>query len=54
MMWMQYADRLHNLVEDFHPVTALERDKYATLLMDRQALRLLAWPPSPPPAARRT
>ena len=41
MMWMQYADRLHNLVEDFRPATALERDKYATLLMDRQALRLL-------------
>ncbi len=41
MMWMQYADRLHNLVEDFRPVTPLERDSYATLVMDHQALRLL-------------
>jgi alkylation response protein AidB-like acyl-CoA dehydrogenase len=41
MMWMQYADRLHNLVEDFHPVTELDRQRYATLLMDHEALRLL-------------
>ena len=41
MMWMQYADRLHNLVEDFRPVSALDRDRYATLLMDHQALKLL-------------
>jgi alkylation response protein AidB-like acyl-CoA dehydrogenase len=41
MMWMQYADRLHNLVEDFHPATALDKQRYATLLMDHEALRLL-------------
>ncbi|MBI3217226.1 MAG: acyl-CoA dehydrogenase family protein [Mycobacterium sp.] len=41
MMWMQYADRLHNLIEDFRPTDALDRDRYATLLMDYQALRLL-------------
>jgi alkylation response protein AidB-like acyl-CoA dehydrogenase len=41
MMWMQYADRLHNLIEDFRPVTEVHRDRYATLLMDHQALRLL-------------
>jgi alkylation response protein AidB-like acyl-CoA dehydrogenase len=41
MMWMQFSDRLHNLVEDFRPETALERDRYATLLMDHQALQLL-------------
>ena len=41
MMWMQYADRLHNLVQDFRPTDALSRDRYATLLMDRQALQLL-------------
>ncbi|BBY96637.1 acyl-CoA dehydrogenase family protein [Mycolicibacterium fallax] len=41
MMWMQYADRLHNLITDFDPRTELDRDKYATLLMDHQALRLI-------------
>lgn len=41
MMWMQYADRLHNLIEDFRPTDVLGRDRYATLLMDYQALRLL-------------
>jgi alkylation response protein AidB-like acyl-CoA dehydrogenase len=41
MMWMQFADRLHNLIRDFRPVTALDRDRYATLLMDTQALHLL-------------
>lgn len=41
MMWLGFADRLDNLISDFHPVTALERDQYATLVMDHQALRLL-------------
>ncbi len=41
MMWIQFAQRLHNLIRDFHPADALERDRYATLLMDRQALALI-------------
>ncbi|GBE67622.1 acyl-CoA dehydrogenase [Mycobacterium sp. MFM001] len=41
MMWLGFADRLDNLISDFHPKTALERDQYATLVMDHQALRLL-------------
>ncbi|MGX9792866.1 acyl-CoA dehydrogenase family protein [Mycobacterium sp. MMS18-G62] len=41
MLWLSYADRLQELVEDFRPRTALDRDRYATLVMDNQALRLL-------------
>ena len=41
MLWLSYADRLQELVEEFHPSTVLERDRYATLVMDNQALRLL-------------
>jgi alkylation response protein AidB-like acyl-CoA dehydrogenase len=41
MMWLGFADRMDNLIADFHPATALERDHYARLVMDRQALRLL-------------
>jgi alkylation response protein AidB-like acyl-CoA dehydrogenase len=41
MLWLSYADRLQELVEDFRPRTALERDRYATLVMDNHALRLL-------------
>ncbi|MFZ0043099.1 MAG: acyl-CoA dehydrogenase family protein [Solirubrobacteraceae bacterium] len=41
LLWMSFADRLHYLIQDFHPVTALDRDHYATLVMDAQALRLL-------------
>lgn len=41
MMWLGFADRLDNLISDFHPATPLERDQYATLVMDHQALRLL-------------
>ncbi|EID09962.1 acyl-CoA dehydrogenase [Mycobacterium xenopi RIVM700367] len=41
MMWLGFADRLHNLITDFHPTTALDRDHYATLVMDHHALRLL-------------
>jgi alkylation response protein AidB-like acyl-CoA dehydrogenase len=41
MMWIQFADRLHNLIRDFRPTTELDRDRYATLLMDRQALQLI-------------
>jgi alkylation response protein AidB-like acyl-CoA dehydrogenase len=41
MMWLGFADRLDNMIADFHPTTALERDQYATTIMDKQALRLL-------------
>jgi alkylation response protein AidB-like acyl-CoA dehydrogenase len=41
MMWLGFADRMDNLIADFHPKTALERDRYATTIMDKQALRLL-------------
>ena len=41
MMWLGFADRLDNLIDDFHPSTELERDLYASTIMDKQALRLL-------------
>ena len=41
MMWLGFADRLDNVISDFQPSNALERDHYATAIMDRQALRLL-------------
>jgi alkylation response protein AidB-like acyl-CoA dehydrogenase len=41
MLWLSYADRLQELVEDFRPQTLCDRDRYATLVMDNQALRLL-------------
>ncbi len=41
MLWMGYADQLRQLTMDFRPSGALERDQYATLLMDSEALRLL-------------
>ncbi|OBH38507.1 acyl-CoA dehydrogenase [Mycobacterium intracellulare] len=41
MMWLGFADRLENMIDDFQPTTDVERDQYATTIMDRQALRLL-------------
>jgi alkylation response protein AidB-like acyl-CoA dehydrogenase len=41
MLWMGYVDLLHELTVDFKPSGVLERDRYATLVMDSQALRLL-------------
>jgi alkylation response protein AidB-like acyl-CoA dehydrogenase len=41
MLWMGYVDLLHELTVDFGPSGSLERDRYATLVMDAQALRLL-------------
>ncbi|MET0700873.1 MAG: acyl-CoA dehydrogenase family protein, partial [Mycobacterium sp.] len=41
MLWMAFADRLQDLVEDFRPESELDRDHYATLVMDDLALRLL-------------
>jgi alkylation response protein AidB-like acyl-CoA dehydrogenase len=41
MMWLGFADRLDNMIADFRPASALDRDHYATTVMDKQALRLL-------------
>lgn len=41
MMWLGFADRIDNLITDFNPVTPLERDQYASTIMDYQALRAL-------------
>lgn len=41
MLWLSYADRLQDLIEDFRPATALQHDRYATMVMDTVALRLL-------------
>jgi alkylation response protein AidB-like acyl-CoA dehydrogenase len=41
LLWLMFADRLDELVADFRPSGPIERDKYATLLMDTHALRLL-------------
>lgn len=41
LLWMSFADRLRDLIHDFRPVGELNRDRFATLLMDNQALRLL-------------
>lgn len=41
MLWLSYADRLQELVEDWRPASVVDRDRYATLVMDNHALRLL-------------
>src|ERR1700723_2667180 len=41
MMWLGFADRLRKMIADFRPGTEVERDQYASTIMDRQALRLL-------------
>jgi alkylation response protein AidB-like acyl-CoA dehydrogenase len=41
MMWMAFANRMKQLLEDHRPVGALNCDRYATIAMDYQALRLL-------------
>lgn len=41
MLWMGYADQLQELTADFDPRGEVERDHYATLVMDYEALRLL-------------
>jgi alkylation response protein AidB-like acyl-CoA dehydrogenase len=41
MLWMGYADQLRELTQDFQPSGSLDRDRYATLAMDCEALRLL-------------
>lgn len=41
LMWMNFASHLRDLLVDFHPVSAVDRDRYATAAMDFEALRLL-------------
>jgi alkylation response protein AidB-like acyl-CoA dehydrogenase len=41
LLWLSFADRLQELTEDFHPESVFDKDSYATLAMDLQALRLL-------------
>jgi alkylation response protein AidB-like acyl-CoA dehydrogenase len=41
MMWMAFANRMEQLLQDYRPVGALNRDRYATIVMDYHALRLL-------------
>ncbi|ACC43155.1 acyl-CoA dehydrogenase family protein [Mycobacterium marinum] len=41
MLWLGYANLLGELATDFTPAGVLQRDRYATLVMDTQAMRLL-------------
>lgn len=41
MLWMDYADMLHALCVESRPSGAVQRDRYATLVMDRYAMRLM-------------
>jgi alkylation response protein AidB-like acyl-CoA dehydrogenase len=41
LLWLSFAERLEDLIRDFRPAGPLDHDRYATLLMDAQALRLL-------------
>ena len=41
LMWMAFANRLEQMLEEFRPVGAVDRDHFATVAMDYQALRLL-------------
>ncbi|OBF93286.1 acyl-CoA dehydrogenase [Mycobacterium sp. 852002-51163_SCH5372311] len=41
MLWMDYVNLLHAMALDFEPSGTLQRDHYATLVMDAQALQLL-------------
>jgi len=41
MLWLSYVDQLQELTVDFRPSGYLESDRYATLAMDCEALRLL-------------
>ena len=41
MMWLGFADRIDNVLNDFRPDNEIDRDRYASSIMDYQALRLL-------------
>ena len=39
MLWTAFANRLQQLLDDYQPVGELDRDRYATIAMDYEALR---------------
>ncbi|MCP3810941.1 acyl-CoA dehydrogenase family protein [Mycolicibacterium septicum] len=41
LLWLSYADRLQEFIEDWRPASDIDRDAYATLVMDDWALRLM-------------
>ncbi|MGV0162386.1 acyl-CoA dehydrogenase family protein [Mycobacterium colombiense] len=41
MLWLDYADMLHALTVESRPAGPVQRDHYATLVMDFYAMRLL-------------
>lgn len=41
LMWMAFANRLEQLLEDYRPTDEVNADHYATIVMDYYALRLL-------------
>jgi alkylation response protein AidB-like acyl-CoA dehydrogenase len=41
LMWMAFANRLEQLLEDYRPADEVNADHYATVVMDYYALRLL-------------
>lgn len=41
MMWLGFADRIDNALADFRPRTELERDQYASIVMDHYALHAM-------------
>jgi alkylation response protein AidB-like acyl-CoA dehydrogenase len=41
MMWLLFADRIDNLIADCRPRTSVERDQYASMIMDYHALRAM-------------
>ncbi|MBX8691750.1 acyl-CoA dehydrogenase [Mycobacterium sp. 20091114027_K0903767] len=41
LLWLSYADRLQEFIEDWRPASDVDRDAYATLVMDDWALRLM-------------
>ncbi|MEV0360658.1 acyl-CoA dehydrogenase family protein [Nocardia sp. NPDC050697] len=41
LLWLAFAQRLDGLLTDFRPTTAVDADRYATLVLDAHAVRLL-------------
>ena len=41
LLWLSYADRLDEYLADWQPKSELDRDRYATLVLDTWALKLL-------------
>lgn len=41
LLWLSYADRLQEFIDDWNPSSTIDRDAHAKLIMDTWALRLL-------------